>query len=40
MLGNTIKAESISEKQFEYMNLIAEIMEIRKHGEKPLAFVC
>ena len=39
MLGNTIKAESISEKQFEYMNLIAEIMEIRKHGEKPLAFV-
>ncbi len=38
-MGNTIKAESISEKQFEYMNLIAEIMEIRKHGEKPLAFV-
>ena len=39
MLGNTIKAESISEKQSEYMNLIAEIMEIRKRGEKPLAFV-
>ena len=39
MLANTIKAESISDKQFEYMNLIAEIMEIRKRGEKPLAFI-
>lgn len=39
MLANTIKAESINDKQFEYMNLIAEIMEIRKRGDKPLAFV-
>jgi len=35
----TIKAEQLSEKQSEYMQLIAEIMEIRKRGEKPLAFV-
>lgn len=34
---NTIN--NISEKQFEYMNLISEIMEIRKRGEKPLAFI-
>lgn len=38
-MANTIKAESISDKQFEYMNLIAEIMEIRKRGEKPMAFI-
>lgn len=30
---------NVSEKQSEYMNLIAEIMEIRKIGEKPLAFI-
>lgn len=30
---------SVSEKQSEYMKLIAEIMEIRKRGEKPLAFI-
>ncbi len=29
----------LSDKQFEYMKLIAEIMEIRKRGEKPLAYV-
>ncbi len=30
---------NISEKQSEYMKLIAEIMEVRKKGEKPLAFI-
>ena len=30
---------NISEKQFEYMQLIAEVMEVRKMGEKPLAFI-
>jgi len=39
LAGTTIKAERLSEKQTEYMQLIAEIMEIRKRGEKPLAFV-
>lgn len=38
-MDNTIKAELLSEKQSEYMSLIAEIMEIRKRGEKPLAFI-
>ena len=27
-------SQKISEKQSEYMNLIAEIMDIRKRGEK------
>lgn len=31
--------DKISIKQFEYMNLISEIMEIRKRGNKPLAFI-
>ncbi len=31
--------DKISIKQFEYMNLISEIMEIRKRGDKPLAFI-
>lgn len=31
--------DNISNKQFEYMNLISEIMEIRKRGDKPLAFI-
>lgn len=31
--------ENISEKQTEYINLIAEIMEVRKRGEKPLAYI-
>ena len=34
-----IVADKLSEKQLEYMQLIAEIMEIRKRGEKPLAFI-
>ena len=34
-----IKAEQLSEKQSEYMNLIAELMEIRKRGETPLAYI-
>ena len=38
-MDNTIKAELLSEKQSEYMSLIAEIMEIRKRGERPLAFI-
>ncbi len=33
------RSETLSEKQREYMKLIAEIMEIRKRGERPLAFV-
>ncbi len=39
MADTFIKAEQLSEKQSEYMKLIAEIMEIRKRGEKPLAFI-
>ena len=39
MAGNIIKSDKLSEKQIEYMNLISEIMDIRKRGEKPLAFV-
>lgn len=31
--------ENVSEKQTEYINLIAEIMEVRKRGEKPLAYI-
>ncbi len=31
--------DNLSDRQFEYMKLIAEIMEIRKRGEKPLAYV-
>lgn len=31
--------ESISDKQFEYIKLIAELMEIRKRGDKPLAYI-
>lgn len=34
-----IKADKLSESQYEYMQLIAEIMEIRKRGDKPLAFI-
>ena len=32
-------ANKLSDKQIEYMKLIAEIMEVRKRGEKPLAFI-
>ena len=32
-------SQKISEKQSEYMNLIAEIMDIRKRGEKPVAYI-
>lgn len=32
-------SQKISEKQSEYMNLIAEIMDIRKRGEKPAAYI-
>ena len=39
MSDNIIVADKLSEKQQEYMALIAEIMEIRKRGEKPLAFI-
>ena len=39
MADNVIKSDKLSEKQIEYMALISEIMEIRKRGEKPLAFV-
>ena len=39
MSGEAIKAKQLSEKQSEFMQLTAEIMEIRKRGEKPLAFI-
>lgn len=39
MSDTVIVADKLSEKQLEYMQLIAEIMEIRKRGEKPLAFI-
>ena len=32
-------SQKISEKQSEYMKLIAEIMDIRKRGEKPVAYI-
>ena len=32
-------SQKISEKQLEYMKLIAEIMDIRKRGEKPVAYI-
>ena len=35
----SVKPRQLSEKQSEYMKLIAEIMEIRKRGERPLAFI-
>lgn len=31
--------EMVSAKQTEYISLIAEIMEVRKRGEKPLAYI-
>jgi tRNA-2-methylthio-N6-dimethylallyladenosine synthase len=31
--------DNITEQQSEYMKLIAEIMEVRKRGEKPLAYI-
>lgn len=31
--------ENMSAKQDEYLKLIAEVMEIRKRGEKPLAYI-
>lgn len=37
-VGNNL-IENISAKQNEYISLIAEIMEIRKRGEKPLAYI-
>lgn len=37
--NNKIISDIISEKQFEYMKLIEEIMEVRKIGEKPLAYI-
>ncbi len=39
MSVTSIKPVPLSEKQSEYMHLIAELMEIRKRGEKPLAFI-
>lgn len=36
--GNNL-IKNISAKQNEYISLIAEIMEIRKRGEKPLAYI-
>lgn len=39
MSGGKNLIENISAKQNEYINLIAEIMEVRKRGEKPLAYI-
>ncbi len=39
MADTIIRADKLSDSQYEYMHLIAEIMEIRKRGEKPLAFI-
>ena len=39
MAENTTRSDKLSEKQIEYMQLISEIMEIRRRGEKPLAFI-
>lgn len=39
MAATVIKAEKLPEIQLEYMKLIAEIMEIRKRGETPLAYI-
>lgn len=39
MSNNFISTDNISQEQFEYMNLTSEIMEIRKRGDKPLAFI-
>ena len=39
MPGNIIKPEPLPGKQQEYMKLIAEIMEIRKRGKAPLAYI-
>ena len=39
MADTIIRADKLSDSQYEYMQLIAEIMEIRKRGEKPLAFI-
>ena len=36
MAQPVIVADQLSEKQSEYMHLIAEIMEIRKRGEKDI----
>lgn len=39
MSNNFISTDNISQEQFEYMNLTSEIMEIRKRGDRPLAFI-
>ncbi len=39
MAETKFQPDKLSEQQSEYMKLIAEIMEIRKRGETPLAFV-
>lgn len=39
MADTLILSDMLSANQSEYMNLIAEIMEIRKRGVKPLAFI-
>lgn len=38
-ITENLTSDVMSERQFEYMKLIAEIMEVRKRGEKPLAFI-
>ena len=39
MSNQVILSDKLSEKQKEYMRLVAEIMEIHKRGEMPLAYV-
>ncbi len=38
-ITENLTSDVMSERQFEYMKLIAEIMEVRKRGDKPLAFI-
>lgn len=39
MADTLVQPDKLSDSQSEYMKLIAEIMEIRKRGEKPLAYI-
>lgn len=39
MAETLVQPDKLSDSQSEYMKLIAEIMEIRKRGEKPLAYI-
>ena len=38
ILGN-VTSDVISDQQFEYMRLISQIMQDRKRGDKPVAYI-